>query len=286
MANDIIASIQNSLSTLELGLDEDTKAVAGGSISGSKRISIKGGVFRKMAGGKEVASIEDRHMNLVIVKMAHNAARTYYSQSYKEGEKVSPECWSHDSKVPAPEVTEPKAASCDACPFSVKGSGNGGGAACRLSWRIAVVLPNDISGDVMQLVLPATSCFGNEENGKWPFRKYIQMLASNNISAGRVVTRVQFDTKSPVPKLVFSPAAALSKEDIERVQVQAKSTAAENAIKLTVYQSDSSENVAAPSIDTTSNEDVPEPTLRTSKTEESPKEAKVSEVVKKWTKKG
>ena len=41
------------------GLDEDTLAVAGGNRQGNKRISIKGGVFRKYAGGKEIGAIED-----------------------------------------------------------------------------------------------------------------------------------------------------------------------------------------------------------------------------------
>ena len=76
------------------GLDEDTLAVAGGARQGgSKRISIKGGVFRKYAGGKEIGAIEDRHMNVIIVKMAHKASRMFYDKGYKEGEKVSPACW-------------------------------------------------------------------------------------------------------------------------------------------------------------------------------------------------
>jgi hypothetical protein len=196
MSNDIILSLKSQIATIKTGLDDDTRAVAGGGAGGMKRISIKGGVFRKMAGGKEVASIEDRHMNVIFVKMAHTASRTYYSGAYKEGEKVAPLCWSSDSKTPDAEVKTPQAKSCDSCPWSVKGSGQGGsGTACRLSWRTAVVLPNNPGGDVMQLVLPATSCFGKEENGKWPFRPNIQMLANNDISAGRVVTKMQFDTK-------------------------------------------------------------------------------------------
>ena len=191
MANDIIASLKEQMALVQTGVDDDTRAVAGGGGVGLKRIPIKGGVFRKMAGGKEIASIEDRHMNVIFVKMSHNPSRTYYEGTYKEGEKSGPACWSSDSKVPDPEVKNPKASACEKCPMSVKGSGNGGvGTACRLSWRTAVVLPSDPSGDVMQLVLPATSCFGKEENGKFPFRPYIQMLANNNISAGRVVTRM------------------------------------------------------------------------------------------------
>ena len=45
MSNNIISSIQSDLATIG-GLDEDTKAEAGGRVSGSKRLSIKGGIFR------------------------------------------------------------------------------------------------------------------------------------------------------------------------------------------------------------------------------------------------
>jgi len=244
MSNDIIASLKNDLAIIG-GLDEDTRAIAGGSLGGNKRISIKGGVFRKIAGGKEIGTIEDRHMNIIFVKMSHKPSRTYYSGTYKEGEKVAPACWSSNSETPDAEVKTPVAARCDSCPMSVKGSGQGGsGTACRLSWRTAVVLPSDPGGDVMQLVLPATSVFGKEENGKWPFRDYVKMLANHNIAAGRVITKMQFDTKSPVPRVLFSPASGIKPEDLETLTKQGKSAAAEAATKLTVYQSDESEAVA------------------------------------------
>jgi hypothetical protein len=280
MANDIIANLKNQLSQIQGGLDADTLAVAGGANGGTKRISIKGGVFRKMAGGKEIGAIEDRHMNVIFVKMAHNAARTYYAGVYKEGEKSAPTCWSSDGKTPDADVKTPQASACDKCQFSVKGSGQGGsGAACRLSWRTAVVLPHDPAGDVMQLVLPATSCFGKEESGKFPFRPYIQMLANNNISAGRVVTKMQFDTKSPVPKLLFSPVAPVPQEDYDAILKQRDTAAAESAIKLTVYQADEGDATEVAQTEE-------EPKLR----EVAPKKPEVSnadaaEVVKKWAKK-
>lgn len=243
MANELANIIQNNAAIVQTGLDEDTLAVAGGNTgSGSKRISIRGKNFHKVVNGKEVATVEDNYMDVIIVKMAHTAARTYYASSYKEGVSVAPACWSGDSNKPDTEVSEPQAKSCNECPQSVRGSGMGGtGSACRLSWRIAVVLPNDPSGDVLQMVLPATSAFGKEENGKWPFRPYIQMLANNNVSAGRVVTRMQFDAKSSVPKLLFSPISAVSPDHVEDLQQQGKSAAAESAVKMTVYQTDSAD---------------------------------------------
>ena len=281
MSNDIIANLKSELAQIQGGVDEDTLAVAGGGAS-SKRISIKGGVFRKMAGGKEVGTIEDRHMNVIFVKMAHNAARTYYSGTYKEGEKASPTCWSSDGKTPDAEVKTPQASACDGCKWSAKGSNqSGSGAACRLSWRTAVVLPNNPDGDVMQLVLPATSCFGKEEGGKFPFRPYIQMLANNNISAGRVITKMQFDTKSPVPKLLFSPVGVVPESDIEKIQLQKNSPAAESAIKMTVYQVDEGSKTSE---EVEEVEEVPKLREAPKKSEEV-QAGNAADVVKKWAKK-
>ena len=56
-------------------LSETARALTGGGVSNSvKRISIKGGVFRLVAGGKEVAAIDDRHLNVIIVKAAPRSA--------------------------------------------------------------------------------------------------------------------------------------------------------------------------------------------------------------------
>jgi hypothetical protein len=272
MSNDLAVVLQQA-AVVTKGLDDDTKAVAGG--MQNFRISIAGGTFRMIVNGKEQASIEDRNMNVVFVKMAHNPSRTYYEGTYKEGQKSSPACWSSDSKTPDAEVQDPVSPTCAACPNSIKGSGQGGtGTACRMSWRTAVVLPQQLDGPVYQLVLPATSSFGEEENGRWPFRPYIQMLASHNVSAGAVVTKMQFDTKAKVPRVLFSPSGAVDTDDLEAIRKQSQAPAAINAIKMTVYKSDKGEDS--------------EPTKR-----ESTQRAEVaatsdgtaSDLVKKWAKK-
>lgn len=285
MSTDLATLFSGNLVPVE-GLDEDTLAVAGGGGSRqNKRISIKGGVFRKYAGGKEIGAIEDRFMNVIFVKMAHTASRMYYDKPYKEGEKLSPACWSSDSNVPDSDVKSPPSATCATCPNSVKGSGdNGTGTKCRLSWRTAVVLPQDPGGDVMQLVLPPTSAFAKEDNGRWGFRPYIQHLASHNVSAGRVITRMQFDTKSPVPKVVFSPVGAVPDDDLQIIARQAKSAAAEAAIKLNVYQMD---NEGEEPVGSNMRQVVEEPTDEPVKRESKQKPAEavdVSDVVKKWSK--
>jgi hypothetical protein len=284
MSNDLATMFSGALTPIA-GLDEDTLAVAGGA-RGSKRISIKGGVFRKYSGGKEIGAIEDRHMNVIFVKMAHKASRMFYDATYVEGQKVSPVCWSTDSEKPDADVKTPCASTCLDCSKSVKGSGQGGtGTACRLSWRTAVVLPNDPSGDVMQLVLPATSAFGKEDNGRFPFRPYIQHLASHNVSAGRVITKMAFDTKSPTPKVVFSPAGKVPDEDLQTIANQAKSPVAEAAIKMNVFQADSTGEIEVPSHRNEVVEDEAPPVKVESKKAATTEEKDISDVVKKWSKK-
>ena len=274
--SELATILANNPALIQTGLDEDTIAVAGGGGNQIKRLSIKGGVFRKMAGGKEVGSIEDRWMNVIFVKMAHSASRQCYAGVYEEGKAVSPICWSNDSIAPDEDVESPVASACNDCPNSVKGSGDSGsGTKCKLSWRTAVVLPQDPSGDVLELVIPAASSFGKEENGRWPFKAYIGMLANNNVSKGRVITKMAFDTKVQFPKVLFSPAGAVEPTDYDTITRQGKSAAAEAAIKLTVFKGKQAEDGA----------DV-EPVVReATKRPAAEKSADVSDVVKKWSKK-
>src|SRR6056300_1130029 len=118
MSTDIIAQIKQDLATAPKGVDDITSAIGARRGSGSKRISIRGGVFRKVVGGKEVASIEDRHMNVIFVNASPTASRTFYDTTYKEGERVSPTCWSSDSNKPDADVENKQASSCSECPNS------------------------------------------------------------------------------------------------------------------------------------------------------------------------
>ena len=130
-------------------------------------------------------------------------------------------------------------------------------------------------------MLPATSAFGKEEGGKWPFRPYIQMLANTNVSAGKIITKMQFDINSPVPRLLFSPSSAVPPEMRETIINQSKTLAAENAVKLTVYKTDGGDDEEA---QPSAQEATPEPTVR-----ETPKTAAkaedVTDILTKWSKK-
>lgn len=258
-------------------VDDDTLAVAGELSKPTIRISLNGKKFRKMVGSEEVAVVNDNHLNVVIVKMSHTASRTYYEGAYQPGKIASPACWSNDSKTADKEVPIAQAKSCYQCKYSVRGSGNNGvGTACKISWRIAVVLANDIKGDILQLALPAMSCFGKEISGRYPFRPYIQMLANNNVSAGRVVTRLQFDESVNIPKVLFSPFAAVSEDDLEILKKQAASREAQNATVLKVNLSNYDEQ--RPTVQFDVFLETPQKTTDA----DIEKEKKVSDIVNKW----
>ena len=64
-------------------LSDMAKSLAGGGNGGGGlRVSIKGGVFRLVNNGKEVTAIDDRHLDIVLVKAAPKVARVFYAKSY------------------------------------------------------------------------------------------------------------------------------------------------------------------------------------------------------------
>ena len=211
------------------------KSLTGGTGGGGgKRISIKGGVFRLMADGKEITSIDDRHLDVVIVNAAPKISRTYYAGTYEEGNTSAPNCWSADGETPDASIDEPQASNCASCPMNVKGSGQGDSKACRFSQRLAVVLANDMQGDVMQLTLAATSIFGKEEGDKRPLQAYARYLAAQSINPETLVTRLRFDTKAAVPKLFFQPLRWLEDDEYAVAVDKGASTPAKNAITMSV----------------------------------------------------
>jgi len=275
-------------------LSSIAKALAG-SIGGSsiKRISTKGGVFRLLSGGKEVAAIDDRHLDVVIVNAAPKVSRTFYAGQYVEGEAKGPDCWSADGDIPDPSSSDIQSSSCATCPQNIKGSGQGDSRACRYSQRLAVTLANDLEGDVMQLTLAATSIFGKDEGeARRPLQAYARFLAAQNISPEMVVTRLKFDTKAAVPKLFFMPVRWLEDDEYGLAIEKGNTEDAKKAVTMTVSQADgvktpvveSKQPVARPVVEEA--EEVDEPEIRKetkAKPTAVPKKAKsLADVVDNW----
>jgi hypothetical protein len=210
------------------------KALSGGAGQSGKRVSIKGGVFRLVHDGKEVAQIEDRHLDVVIVNAAPKVSRIFYAKKWDGDTSTAPDCWSSDGNVPDKNVTAPQGQNCADCEQNIKGSGNGDMKACRYQQRLAVVLASDVDGDVLQLSLPATSIFGKEVNGKYPLQAYARFLAAQSISPEMVVTEMRFDTSVESPKLVFKPKRWLTDDEYVTVQEKGQSPEAVKAVEFNV----------------------------------------------------
>ena len=222
-----------------LQLDATTKALMGGSGNGGgKRISIRGNVFRMMVDGKEIAQNEDRAMNIIIAAANANVSRTFYAGTYQEGQAMAPTCWSNDGVTPDIKSEQPQASKCASCSQNIKGSGQGDSRACRFSQRLAVLLENDIRGDVYQLTLPAQSIFGAAENGKMPLQSYAKFLGSHGLPVTAVVTEMRFDTASATPRLTFKAVRPLNEEELAMTQDKGQSTEAKLAIAATAAQMD------------------------------------------------
>jgi hypothetical protein len=210
--------------------DDFTKSLAGG--SGGKTISIKGGVFRMIVGGEEIAKNEERGMNLVFVAAAPAVGRTYYAGVYEEGVSTSPACWSADGKTPDATIERPQAGACALCPQNIKGSGQGESRACRFSRRFAVVLEGDIGGNVYRLQLPATSLFGEVKNDKMPMTAYAKFLSGHQVPMSGIVTEARFDTGAAVPVLQFRAVRPLTKDELAVARAQATSEDAQQAVEV------------------------------------------------------
>ena len=105
------------------GLNDLTKSLAGKISSGGKRISIRGGVFRKIVGGEEVGKITSRELNVIIVNAAKGVSRIYYAGKYDPNAIVPPTCVSNDGVHPDTKDEGKQSDSCATCPQNVAGNG-------------------------------------------------------------------------------------------------------------------------------------------------------------------
>lgn len=180
-----------------------------------RRVSIQGSRFTGL--DQEVGST---HIDVVIVNAAA-VSRSYYKGDYDPKAKRLPTCWSSDTQRPAPEVPpdQRQSARCIDCTNNVRGSGSGGGRACRFSQRLAIVEEQALD-TVYQLQVPASSIFGKAQGrSSMPLQAYAKFLSGHGTPSATVVTRISFDTGSPVPRLFFYPQRPLEEKELQKVRL-------------------------------------------------------------------
>lgn len=270
----------------EVELDDLTKSLAGN--TGTKKISIRGSVFRLVVNGEEVAKNENRYMNVVIVNGGRNIARTFHASKYVAGESAAPDCWSNDGKAPDASIESPQSSLCESCPQNIKGSGQNDSRACKFQQRLAVVLADDIGGDVYQLSLPNRSIFGRGDQDKMPFQQYAKYVGSQGKNINCLVTEVRLDSDSDTPKLVFKPVRFLTREEWMTAQAKGDTPAARAAIVQAPVEKKKKEPAQAADLKLVkeqSNEvEVEEPKKRTAKKNvEVPPKKDFADVISSWS---
>ena len=198
----------------------------------TKKISIRGNVFRLVVNGKEIATSEERSMKVVLVNVAPKVHRTFYAGVFNPNVKAGPECWSADGERPDASIDSPQSDACHNCEKNIAGSGTGKTKACKFGRMLAVVLENDLNGDVFQLSLPAQSIFGDADGGKMPLNAYAQFLAGFNVNVTAVVTEMRFDTDSATPKLYFKAARPLTEEEYDALSLRGETPEVKSLVKV------------------------------------------------------
>lgn len=216
MSNEInIFRDSNSLAAAApQGVDEITRRLLGNTLN-LKRISIRGGKWRMVMGGEQIATSNSDTLDVVVVNAAPHVSRYWYNKGYDGKTVGAPDCWSNDGVRPDAKSKLPQWKQCEGCPKNIAGSGtNGQGRACRYARRLAVVLANDVQGsDVYQLQLPPTSMFGKaKDENHMGLDAYVRHLAGYNYSITGVVTEMRFDPNAESPRIYFRPADRLTDE--------------------------------------------------------------------------
>lgn len=237
-----IATLQDmpaSYRELLTQLEPETN-LTGGEYNSTSRISIRGGVFRKVVNGKEIAELEERSLRAVVVKAAP-ISRMFFAGQYVAGEANPPTCWSSDTSTgrPATDViaSDRQSPTCFDCPQNVKGSGQGESRACRYRQRIAIMLADEngdlISNTVYQLDLPATSIFGDDPK-RMAMQAYARFLNQHKTPLAAILTEIKFDTNSSTPKLYFKAVRPLNEEELLLAIHAQKDPETTRLVKLTV----------------------------------------------------
>lgn len=199
------------------------------------QLSFKGKTFRTIIDGKETPlmrpdpdnptdMVPAQVINIVILDQNRKRSRAFYPGNFEEGKNAAPTCFSGDGEKPDASIKEPCAATCAACPNSVKGSkiSDTSGAkltACSVNKRIAVVPAGTIATHVPLLMrIPQTSMWdaanAHAGAGWYAYDQYVDMLRQRGVKhTGLVQTRVKFDSALAYPKLLFSVGGWLGLDD-------------------------------------------------------------------------
>ncbi len=287
MSNISIFQQQNSVAT-NREVSELSKALADSGGGTSRRITMSKGVFRRIVNGKEAGKVKDGFLNVIVINALPKVSRQFYATAFDpDAAPTLPDCWSNLGDVPDAKAANPQSTSCANCPQNIEGSGiNGKGRACRFNRRIALLLENDMSGDIYQFNIPAKSLFGKGVGNTHPFESYIKFLPANGESIDRIITQIAFDENETADVLKFTPVRHLTDEEIDVVEAAQATQESKRVIQLTVAQQDGVVKLPPAAKADPEPDVVDEPVVKRAKKAEVPPaapKAKLADVVNAWS---
>jgi len=192
----------------------NTAAAMGAGGESVNHISLKGGRFTIVRGGVKTPT-NALALNLVFVRVNDGMNKAFYSTAWNPDEEAKPPvCASDDGVTPRADSEQPQCSTCAACPQNAFGSRinpqTGKKAkACMDKKFVAVVDPNNPSGEMLRLMVPADSLstLGAFLRGLPPQVPYYA-----------VVAEVSFDQNASYPKLVIRPVGYVSEQAMPVIQ--------------------------------------------------------------------
>lgn len=175
-------------------------------------LGLRGRQFRIKSGGQEV-SLEDRHLDVILVAARTGLSKQYYAGDFQPGTVRKPDCQSIDGIRPDPGVANPINDLCATCRMNAWGSRKntvtGKDAKACNDTKLVVLAPPSLDADKpLQLSLPVAS----HKN----LSAYIKLLNHNGLAANEVVTRLKF-TDDAFPKLEFNYVKNLTADQATQV---------------------------------------------------------------------
>jgi len=242
MSNLTIFKQQNAVATAQRGVSELTKSAAS-SVTTRRIQTNTNGTFKRLVNGEQIGDAVRGDIDVIIVHALPKVSRVFYAGAYDPNAKPTlPDCWSNNGDIPEAAAGNKQSTNCVSCPKNVVGSGsNGKGRACRYQRRIAVILPNDPTGEVYQFNVPAKSLFGKGNNDIYPYEAYCRYLVANNSAPDRVVTKIAYDLDAESMELNFTATRFITEDELELVQTAQQNPATRRLILTSVSAVDGAE---------------------------------------------
>jgi hypothetical protein len=233
-------AVSTSVGRRELSELAKTLASAGAGGANRRIQTNTNGTFKRLVNGEQIGDAVRGDIDVIIVHALPKVSRVFYAGAYDPNAKPTlPDCWSNNGDIPEVAAGNKQSPNCVSCPKNVVGSGtNGKGRACRYQRRIAVIMPNDPSGEVYQFNVPAKSLFGKGVGNVHPFESYVRYLLANHESPDTVVTNISYDLNADSMELLFTPVRGTSDEERQLVKLAQADAATKRMCELTVAQQD------------------------------------------------